>query len=667
VPPDGEVVGAPAVTDGQIVFCVRSDDLKSGRNDVRAAAGLGHALAERGLRVAIVDRERWSRLPAAALVVSLSPGFDPAGVPRGTPVIAWICDQIDAWSELGQLSLYDAVLTSSRGAADRLEEAFGPPVGVLPIGVDTGLFRPNPARRASDIVVSLDEVDKSSYFTLPDLYRKALVVVDRVNSAGLPFGMPISRILESLACGAIPVTTHEPELAELGLREVPACTSELEIDRVVDELCADPLSTMATAERLGAMVRAEHSWERRASAFLTQMEPLLAKTSDPQSAARRATLGFFPDYRQGNPYQTMLYADLPAHDVAVVPVDVRNVMVPRDPGGRLDHYLLHLHWTSPLLQSQPGPFGAELALRRFRHRVSEFRGRGGRLVWTIHNVLPHECPNRAAEIQLCRFLAAQADLIHVMGANTQRIVAPLYELATDRTVVIPHASYVGVYPDVVSREEARRHLRLREHEIVLLMLGAIRPYKGLSLLLDVFDELTRSDSRLRLLLVGRPSHDPAMAGWRDRCEKHPRVVAHFARTPESDVQIWYRAADLAVLPYVSALNSGSFQLALSFDLPVVGARDGEMADLLDPAYSEAFTPGSAADLRRALETAVGRLVGRPEARRAAHTAAREYPPSAMAHDFADAVVPLFGGSSEPSNAASSPAREATVAEVTDVS
>ncbi|HET6919595.1 MAG TPA: glycosyltransferase, partial [Jiangellaceae bacterium] len=196
---------------------------------------------------------------------------------------------------------------------------------------------------------------------------------------------------------------------------------------------------------------------------------------------------------------------------------------------------------------------------------------------------------------------------------------------------------------------------------------SIRPYKGLSLLLDVFDELSRVDPRLRLLVVGRPSRDPAIAGWRDRCEKHPRVVAHFARTPESDVQIWYRAADLAVLPYVSALNSGSFQLALSFDLPVVGARDGEMADLLDPAYSEAFTPGSAADLRRALETAVGRLVGRPEARRAAHAAAREYPPSAMAHDFADAVVPLFGRSSEPSNAASSPVREATVAEVTDVS
>jgi glycosyltransferase involved in cell wall biosynthesis len=234
-----------------------------------------------------------------------------------------------------------------------------------------------------------------------------------------------------------------------------------------------------------------------------------------------------------------------------------------------------------------------------------------------------------------------------MDPNTARIVAPLYRLPADSTVVIPHASYVGVYPDVVSREQARRQLRLREHEIALLMLGGIRPYKGLGLLLDVFDELSRSDPRLRLLVVGKPSNVADCARWQKRCEQHPRIVAHFGHAADADLQIWYRAADLAVLPFVSILNSGSFQLALSFDLPLVGARDGSLAALLDPAFTEAFTPGSAADLRRALETALSRLVGRPEVRRAAHAAAREYVPEAMARDFAQAVLPLLTTSSVP--------------------
>jgi glycosyltransferase involved in cell wall biosynthesis len=646
------VAGDAGAARAEFVFCVQSDDLAAGRTDIRAASGLGHALAERGHGVAIVARERWPRLPAADLVVSLSPTFDPTRVSRHTPVVAWICDQVDDWSTLRRRSPFDAVLTGSRAGVDRLEEDFARPVGMLLAGVDTDLFRPHPVRRASDAAVSLDKVERPTYFTLPDLYRGALVLIDQVGSARPPFGTPMSRLLESLACGALPVTRHADELAAVGLEEVPVRATPLDIDRAVRELRARPFGTMETSARLGAMVRSEHSWERRAGEFVRQVEPLLARTDDGQ-AANPATLSFFPDYRRTNPYQAMLYADLPTHGVDVVPVDIRNVLVPRDPGGRLDRYVLHLHWTAPLLQTQPGPYGADLALRRFRQRVEEFRGRGGRLVWTIHNVLPHECPNRAAEISLCRFLASRVDMIHVMDATTARIVAPLYELPTARTVVIPHASYVGVYPDVVSREAARGRLGLREHEIALLMLGGIRPYKGIGLLLDVFDELSRSDPRLRLLVVGKPSDIPECEQWRERSERHPRIMAHFAHAADADLQIWYRAADLAVLPYVSVLNSGSFQLALSFDLPVVGARDGSMAVLLDPEYTEAFTPGSAADLRRALETAVGRLVGRPEVRRAAHEAARRYPPDAMARDFADAMLPLLAARTAP-QAASRP-------------
>jgi glycosyltransferase involved in cell wall biosynthesis len=646
-------VDAGAAPRSQFVFCVQSDNLASGRCDIRAAAGLGHALVGRGHGVTIVERERWPRLPAADLVVSLSPRFDPTRVPRSTPVVAWMCDQIDDWSKLRQRSPFDAVLTSSHTGVDRLEEYFGRPVSVLLTGVDRSLFRPHPTRRARDAAVYLEEVERPTYFALPALYRDALVFIDRVASARPPFGAPLSRLLESLACGAMPVARHGHGLAEVGLEELPVCTNAPDLDRVVRKLRADPRTTMETSARLGAMVRSEHSWERRASEFVQHVEPLLARTDDPHSAAYPATLGFFPDYRRTNPYQKMLYSDLPAHDVAVVPVEVRNVLVPRDPGGRLDHYVLHMHWTAPLLQTQPGPYGAELVLRRFRRRVEEFQARGGRLVWTIHNVLPHECPNRAAEIRLCRFLASRADMIHVMDTTAARIVAPLYQLPAARTVVIPHASYVGVYPDVVSRDEARRRLRLQEHEIALLMLGGIRLYKGMGLLLDVFDELSRSDPRLRLLVVGKPSDVAECERWRERSERHPRILAHFAHAADADLQIWYRASDLAVLPYVSVLNSGSFQLALSFDLPVVGARDGSMAALLDPAYTEAFTPGSAADLRRALKTAVRRLVGRPEVRRAAHEAARRYPPDAMARDFADALLPLYATSSAPRAASQS--------------
>jgi glycosyltransferase involved in cell wall biosynthesis len=629
----------------RILFCVHSNDLGSGRGDIRAAAGLSRALASCGYRVAIAERERWSRLPAADLIVSLLPAFDPAGVPAGTPVIAWACDETEAWAALAPFAGFDAVLTGSRAAAEIVKQAYTGPVGVLPVGVDTTLFRPSKKPRAADAVATPAEIGQRNYFALPDLYRDSLVaVVEPVAAAVAPAGSQLSQLFESLACGAMPVTSgvdRHGGLADVGLAEVPVYQGNAERDRVVQSLCADPAATMRLAGRFGDQVLREHSWQRRAAAFLGHVSPLLGRTRGMPPANRQATIGFFPDYRAGNPYQDLLYADLRRRGVAVLPVNAREAMVPRDPGGKLDGYALHLHWTAPLLQAQPGPFGAELALRRFRQRIGEFRSRGGQLVWTVHNVLPHECPNRAAELALCEFLAERADLIHVMGADTAQIVAPLYQLPGERTVVIPHASYVGVYPDQVSRVEARRRLGLREHEVALVTLGGIRPYKGLGRLLDVFDELSRSDPRLRLLVVGKPANVAACREWQRRCELHARVIAHFDHADDADIQVWCRAADLAVLPYLTILNSGSYQLALSFDLPVVAPHDGTLAALLDPAYSVAFAPGSASELRGALATALARLVGRSEVRQAVNTAARTYPPDAMARDFAAAVLPLL--------------------------
>jgi glycosyltransferase involved in cell wall biosynthesis len=648
------------------------------------AAGLGRALAERGYGVAFADPSQWSRPPAADLVVALLPAFDPACVPAGTPVVAWVRNETDRWAGLGRLSLYDAVLASSQLAGERLAEVYNGPMGVLPIGVDTALFRPASVRRGLDAVTTVNHwgtdrdvhralrglpeaarvrwygegrgIDQAmrcwhagrvGYFALPDLYRRSLIVIDDMNSTTLPYGSLNSRLYESLACDAMPVANGGLGLAEVGLEEVPVYRTAADLDRILRELRADPDATTRKAKRLGAKVRAEHSWQRRTDAFLEHVTPLLERARGHQPTPRRATIGFFPDYRIANPYQDMLYEDIAAREVTVVPVDIRARVAPRDAGGPLDGYVLHVHWTSPLLQSLPGPFSAELALRRFKERVEDLLARGGRLVWTIHNVLPHECANRAAEIALRQFLADRADLIHVMGEDTAQIVAPLYKLPTDRVVVIPHSTYLGIYPDFVGREEARRRLGLREHEIALLALGGIRPYKGMGRLLDVFDAMSREDPRLRLLVAGKPGDFPDREKWQRRCERHPRIVAHFDFVADSDLQVWYRAADLAVLPYAAILNSGSFHLALAFGLPVVGPADGSLAALLDPAYSEPFRADSSQDLRRALDTAITRLVGRPDVGLAASSAARAYPPEAMARDFADAVLPLLATRSDP--------------------
>ena len=64
-------------------------------------------------------------------------------------------------------------------------------------------------------------------------------------------------------------------------------------------------------------------------------------------------------------------------------------------------------------------------------------------------------------------------------------VEGLYPLVPERTFVVEHPLYSGVYPDYVSRAAARRMLGVDDDEVVLLGFGAIRPYKG-------FDRLVRA-------------------------------------------------------------------------------------------------------------------------------------------------------------------------------
>jgi len=206
-------------------------------------------------------------------------------------------------------------------------------------------------------------------------------------------------------------------------------------------------------------------------------------------------------------------------------------------------------------------------------------------------------------------------------------------------VCIPHSSYLGAYPDRIGREEARRRLGLAAEDKALLTLGQIRPYKGLARLLDFVEGGPDPDPALRLLVagsLGRHLDGPALE---ERLAATPRVVAHLSRVHDDDLQVWMRAADLAVLPYLRVLNSGAFLLAETFGLPVVAPRVGALAERDGEAHVRLFGDD---DFEQVLGAAVRDLVEDPDgaaaARTSATSAAEARPPAQMAAAFADLVA-----------------------------
>jgi glycosyltransferase involved in cell wall biosynthesis len=239
-------------------------------------------------------------------------------------------------------------------------------------------------------------------------------------------------------------------------------------------------------------------------------------------------------------------------------------------------------------------------------------------------------------------ISERADLIHVLSAETPALVDPLYRLDPAKVVVIEHSSYLGYYPDRITRDEARSRLGLSPDRTVLVTLGGIRPYKALDVLLDAFEELSRDDSALHLLIAGRVMADPAGAELAARCARLERVTGHFDHVPDDEVQVWMNAADLAVLPYRDILNSGAFLLAQTFGLPVVAPRAGSLRTWQDHAHVSLFDPQVATSLTGVIAEAVAAVRRDPDGLRAhSLAAARSRLPDTMASAWARAVAPLL--------------------------
>lgn len=674
---DGDLQSGPL---GRVLFLVRSVDLRHAGPDLRAACGLGLALSQRGYGVRLVPQHRWHLGGPADIWIATVPDCDPSFALPGSWRIAWAHRDATAWAQQDHLIGYDQVLAGSAVAGSRLRAAGAHRVDVLGPAVDTELFTARPHERSEIVAVELDAErgetiapamselpaatplgvhvepvprmnpallarlrEHYGWLRTPDPLNQALLSVTELGPTAMGDATVPPSVLEAIACGALPIINSALGARDLGL-DLPTYTSSRELDQQIRALIADPDGCGERVAEQRRIVGERHTWATRASELVSLVDDARGTGSAPPASAPRNPLHYFPDYNSANPYQGMLFAELPTFDA--YPVAVHDVVahleqraVSARPGA------LNIHWTTPILQYAEGPFRAAIELDRFTGALHRFRAAGGRLVWTLHNVLPHEARHVWAETQLAQLLADRADAIHALSAITARQAAEVLRIDPRRVVVIEHSSYVGCYPDWISRDAARRRLGLESDNIVLVALGGIRPYKGLGRLLDVFHELADEDDRLRLLVAGKPAQTQETAGLQRRCETSPLVISEFSHVPDDQLQVWFGAGDLAVLPYSRILNSGVFWLAQSFGLPTVGPRAGALLDLADEEHVRLFNPRDDRSLKDTLRTAIAELVEDSAravlARQSSYAAAVARRPHQMAALFGQFIEPLL--------------------------
>ena len=192
----------------------------------------------------------------------------------------------------------------------------------------------------------------------------------------------------------------------------------------------------------------------------------------------------------------------------------------------------------------------------------------------IHNLVPHE--KRFFDKIFNRMFVKSYDGFIVLSESVKKDLLAIDPAA--KHCLLKHPSY-NQFGEKIAREEAANLLGVDPTKKILLFFGLIRNYKGLDLLLQAFSNLNNEFS---LVIAGEVYVEEIT--YTNLIAKSKNKNIHFVNqfVDEQDVKLYFSVADLCVLPYKSATQSGIQALANSFCLPVLISNVGGLAeDIVD--------------------------------------------------------------------------------------
>ena len=290
------------------------------------------------------------------------------------------------------------------------------------------------------------------------------------------------------------------------------------------------------------------------------------------NAGRRLRVAAWPAFkiRDVQPYTNLLYAAVEGLDVEVAEVTRSGLLRER-------YDIVHVHWPEfPLMSTSwlRACWGSTVMITL----LAWARVRGARLVWTAHDLGPHELPYPRLARRYYRLFMGLVDGFLSLSQTGLALVRERYPaLAGKPSAVTPHGHYRSEYPNVIDRDGARAQLGVAPDAKVLAFFGMIRPYKNVPALIRAF--LAADDPDAVLVVAGEPNSEQLRAEVTAAAGDDPRVRLRLERIPAGDVQVILNGADLVAAPYSEIFNSGTALLALSFDRPVLVPAKGSLVEL----------------------------------------------------------------------------------------
>jgi D-inositol-3-phosphate glycosyltransferase len=212
-----------------------------------------------------------------------------------------------------------------------------------------------------------------------------------------------------------------------------------------------------------------------------------------------------------------------------------------------------------------------------------YRLLGKKIIFTAHNVdgFAHGKSSLVNHLSL-KFFYRMTDHLIVHTERMKRDLEGTYGVASQKISIIPHGVMDAVPETALSGLEARKKLGIEKGAKVILAFGLITPYKGLELLVGALNELKRNGEVFTLVIAGRIKE--CQSYW-DEVQREIKtaglensLILKLGHIPDEEVEIYFKAADLLVLPYRNIHQSGVLFLAYRFGLPVVATNVGSLRE-----------------------------------------------------------------------------------------
>ena len=192
------------------------------------------------------------------------------------------------------------------------------------------------------------------------------------------------------------------------------------------------------------------------------------------------------------------------------------------------------------------------------------------------NIIPHE--ERLLDTRLTKRFFGFIDSFIVLSKKVENELLSFVPEAKYK--YSPHPIY-SIFNNTLSKEQAKAELKLATKK-VLLFFGLIREYKGLDILINAMEKIKTELEDYTLLIVGECYENENK--YTDLIKKAgitDNVKCHYSFIPDNEVGKYFSAADVVVLPYKTASQSGIVQIAYHFDTPVIVSNVGGLPEIVD--------------------------------------------------------------------------------------